>query len=265
MNNHPFCNPNAYNYNRAFQSYNSPLIQNQSYKNPNNTLHDNLNQDSLKDEVITEYRINIDSKDRDITRYVDPFHFKVSFDPIGPSTIRSTSGNLLNNDEVILGTPLPHINKKFKNIKYVKLDHVIYPLYYGIKDDGGWQYDTDKNTSLERFINLRIKELEDENAYSTNIDSEKAFSLIGYNKTVGEHVYGTPFYGTKIFPNNKLGNISNLSIDFYDNTGTELKYTDLDSGQATTDVRHPLYKGHQVHVSLLIGVVENHMNTDVGF
>ena len=50
-------------------------------KNKHNTLYDNLNDELLK-ETITEIRLNIDSHDRDIEIYPNPFEYVVTLGPV---------------------------------------------------------------------------------------------------------------------------------------------------------------------------------------
>ncbi len=50
-------------------------------KNKHNTLYDNLNEELMK-ETITEVRLNIDSYDRDIEIYPNPFEYEVILGPI---------------------------------------------------------------------------------------------------------------------------------------------------------------------------------------
>ena len=55
------------NFNKSF-SPNNPIINQPDYSNPGNQLHDNMGPDLL-DEFIQEYRIMIDSTDRDINKF----------------------------------------------------------------------------------------------------------------------------------------------------------------------------------------------------
>ncbi|VVU94804.1 hypothetical protein CPAV1605_529 [seawater metagenome] len=63
------------------------------------------------DKKVTEYVIKIDSKDRDINNYLDPFSFKVRFNASGDSG----------------STPV--IFARYNNIKYIKLYEAIIPRY----------------------------------------------------------------------------------------------------------------------------------------
>ena len=77
-----------YNVQTAFQQ-NKVIEKMPDNKYQQNTLYDNLN-DNLNKEQIQEYRLNIDSMDRDIELYPDPFKFIVYFGPVVNSGLDST-------------------------------------------------------------------------------------------------------------------------------------------------------------------------------
>ena len=54
----------------------------------NNTLYNNLNKDLLKESII-EVRLNIDSIDRDIEIYPNPFDYIVNLGPVVNSGINT--------------------------------------------------------------------------------------------------------------------------------------------------------------------------------
>jgi hypothetical protein len=68
-------------------------MQHLFYKN--NTIVENLS-DTLNRETIIEYRLNIDSGDRDVDIYPDPFQYVVTFGPVVNSNINS----LIQRDEL---------------------------------------------------------------------------------------------------------------------------------------------------------------------
>lgn len=76
---------------------------------PPNTLHDNIMNPPTM-EGMKEIPIYIDSKDRSIDVYPDPFSFKVSFNPIGNHT------------------PQPHISEIIRNVKLIKLEYLTLPM-----------------------------------------------------------------------------------------------------------------------------------------
>lgn len=91
-------NSRSYNQNfRDFGQYNveTSFKQNKviekmpDNKYQQNTLYDNLNE-NLNKETIQEFRLNIDSMDRDVTLYPDPFEYTCIFGPVVNSGLDST-------------------------------------------------------------------------------------------------------------------------------------------------------------------------------
>ncbi len=71
---------NQFNFKENFTD-NKPLLYMLDTKNKHNTIYDNLNENLMK-ETIQEVRLNIDSYDRDITIYPNPFDYVVQLGPI---------------------------------------------------------------------------------------------------------------------------------------------------------------------------------------
>jgi hypothetical protein len=78
-----------FNYQQNFTE-NVPINKKPDFTYKNNTLDENIGNPVNKD-TITEYRLNIDSIDRDIELYPDPFQYKVTFGPIVNSGINTLS------------------------------------------------------------------------------------------------------------------------------------------------------------------------------
>jgi len=78
-----------FNYQQNFTE-NKPINKKPDFTYKNNTLDENIGNPVNKD-TITEYRLNIDSIDRDIELYPDPFQYKVTFGPIVNSGINTLS------------------------------------------------------------------------------------------------------------------------------------------------------------------------------
>jgi hypothetical protein len=279
--------PSMTNFNKSFQP-NAPMIERYDYKNQNEVIHNNIG-DTVLDEHIVEYRINIDSLDRDISVYKNPFCFTVKFNPTSDSTDKYDKSKKMH------GTPKPHILKEFKNVKYVKLDSVILPQFSKTtKEDGEYVFDHDSLLIDDRFIALRIKEFDDSDGIRTfdtgdgslRTDEDgnthsypKPFGLIFPDKLLGRCYYtGTPYHTSIINRNSTLQNITQMTIEFYDSCGKKIEYNDLldvgqlencqdyDDGQVPlSDLRHPLNKKIQVHLSFIIGVVEPQQNTNTKF
>jgi len=291
--------PSMSNFKAAYEQ-NSPIIEKIDYTNRNNILHNNVG-DNILDEHVVEYRICIDSLDRDIKYYPDPFSFTVKFNPISASNVQheeyidykdKSKGTKIVQTR-FEGAPSPVINKEFRNVKYVKLENVILPQYSKLKqkNDGAFAFDPDSSLITDRFVSLVIKELDCDRVYTTSSASTRIgengksytpptpFALIIPDKLLGLNYYaGTPYYGSKIYKNSLLGNITQVTIQFYDCLGTPLKFNhvfthddleqyEFDNGDKLpiTDMRHPYNKKLQTHTSLIIGVVESQINTNTKF
>lgn len=120
------------NLNEGYAQANQ-MIGKTNFINPGYVLHNNLH-DNLLAEHIVEHYINIDSDDRKIETYPDPFNYVVTFRSLGKMVYRSfkkkRGGDLLNDDySEIPETAGPVIMRPFKNVKFVKLDHTILSRY----------------------------------------------------------------------------------------------------------------------------------------
>jgi len=86
------------------------------YEKPTNLLHNNVSK-NVYAETLQEYTIVIDSADRDIAKYPNPFSYRVKFNGLP-------------------GTSDANIMRSFDYVKYVKLDTGIIPgRYYYVKQD----------------------------------------------------------------------------------------------------------------------------------
>lgn len=297
-------NRNNNNFNQAFkplsqQSFNrnydyqtNQLIGPIDYSNQNDILHNNINEKVL-DEYIMDYRINIDSLDRDIRVYPNPFDFVVKFNPSSSSRVRTEvlkNGQLETINDCMSGPPKPHILKEFKNVRYVQIECVILPQ--GLNTDLDEKIiNKERSLLTDRFIILEVKELDCNRIFCTSDDSvrldpksgnliniPKEFARILPDSAYGDTYYkGYAFHGSKIFKTSKLGNINSLTFKFYDSCGIPLEHDNLytynDMKKADkkgkpipiTNIRHPLNKELQVNISIIIGAVESQINNKTNY
>ena len=292
-------NPNISPFDKAYEN-NSSILGKIDHRNKGHLIHNNIG-DIVLDEHIVEYQLSIDSLDRDIKQYPDPFSFIVKLDPSSGKTYQSEEYVSYKHgkkesrivETFFEGTPTPHILKKFKNIKYIKLSNIILPQFTKTKvnEEGDYVFDETSILINKRFVSLVIDELSDELVYSTSenitrVDENgktytppKPFTIIVPDKLLGLSFYtGFPYYANKIYKNSLLGNLDRLTIEFYDSVGQRLEYNNLmtydelqqyefDNGEPLprTDLRHPLNEKIQVYMSFVIGVVENQINTETNF
>ena len=293
MTNQPFMS----NFNKAYTP-NDPIIERIDYSNRNKLLHNNI-ADIVLDETVVEYRINIDSLDRDLRLYQDPFCYTVKFAPIGTKIVQTEEFKKCNQSKIVEtkfpSTPRPHILREFKNVKYVKLENIILPQFCNIKRKDDCECDSDfelcDRLPDDRFVMLVIRELDCDRTFTTSEDVTRIndcgnpytppvpFAILIPDKIIGCNAYTCiPYYGNKIYKSSLLGNITQLTIQFFDSTGQPLKYDhlfnecDLDKYECEhgrrlprSDVRHPLNKRIQTNLSLIFGVVESQINTNTKF
>lgn len=287
-------NSGFYNFNQGFVN-NTPMIEKQDFKNKNNVLHNNMG-DNLLAEHITEYQLHIDSNDRTITTYNNPFKFIVSFGgSSGRKTIKKKYRAKTANGKDIYdyyedfttdGTPCPIINREFKNVKYIKLDYLIMPRTINLTKDNTNNY---KKTLLPEFdltrfkyLIVKIKELSSGKIVSTNnLISDDSF-LVYPDKLLGsENVLWITSYGSRIYTNANLGNITRLTISIHDPYGNQLCIIDSDVNKeinmsviATGSDKYTeteinslklLNPELQCNISFLMGVVENELNVSTKY
>lgn len=291
-----------YNIDEGFK-INKPIQLMPDTKNKHETLYDNLNENLLK-ESLKEYRLNIDSIDRDVTIYPDPFNYVVYLGPVTNSGINATAvsrtsmkddlkaglknlnkknkqvkkgietqqtdiKDVFNNDIFVFDNPNaikeytinlersfnPFIIRDFTNVSYVKLDCAVIPKYTSICINEHWDFCRKKhhkknyfkdeferikdyiilndryipnekeeyNPLGDRFIQIFITELQSIRNFGTNPITDKSFLLI-YDKTLGAlYLKLIPYSATKTYKDSLLGNLTRLTIQFFDSWGNPLK------------------------------------------
>jgi hypothetical protein len=277
----------GYNFDKTFTS-NQPIIDKQTFSNMNNVIHNNMG-DNLLAEHIVEYRINIDSYDRDINVYPDPFQFNVVFGGASKNSIKkyvladpSNRGlGRIPQKVQMSAVPQPYINRSFENIKYIRLENIILPKFTNIlKDVSNDTYSVDTTTPIHhnRFNIMVVKELDSPNNLGTNYISESGFVLIN-DKHIGENYFSClPFYTTRTYTDALLGNINKLSISFYDSFGEQIEMgifdsvtgdkinEPLDTNPANSANANNAYnKNIQNHITFIFGIVENQMNINTKY
>jgi len=270
---------------------NNPLIDRFDYTNPNKLLHNNVDVNVLN-EAVVEYRIHIDSLDRNLKKYPNPFQFSVRFNPLSDGIVSTEyfkNGKLCFTNDYFTGTPGPSISKQFKNVKYVRLESIILPQYSNYKycpKEQKYVPDEDSFLLNQRFIQLVIDEFVDDDrlVYLTSengkrydiidhkikqIQPVRPFGIILPDTIIGRNFYaGSVFNANKIYRNSKLGNINRLSIKICDSSGNILNFDQILSVDELNecdvnikDLRHPLNKNLQVYMTLIIGVTESQINS----
>lgn len=306
-----------YNIKEAFEE-NKPILEMPSNKYMNNTLYNNMNENLLK-ESIRENVLHINSKDRNIESYPDPFNYVVTLGPIvnsgyslknnQKSQIKSliqkqqevhndfsnaneeidNSNFIFNSDELIKKYTLeiisavnPYISRSFERVKFFRIDVSVLPRFNVVMINPSWNYcnlfikrkylkdDYDKIKEQQypkyryipddsaisplggRFVQVVVKEITNDNSFGTDDVSDKSYLLILDKVIGGLYVKYNPYSAIKNYRDNYTGNVSRLTIQFYDSEGQEIK---LDTEQINyetnqikkTDLVDPtLYDLHKI-------------------
>ncbi|ARF10813.1 hypothetical protein Hokovirus_3_86 [Hokovirus HKV1] len=245
------------NYDRTFTP-NKTLLDPINTTNKGELLHNNVNTDVLNENTI-EYRINIDSYDRNINNYPSPFDFVVNF----------TNGNI--KDSANIGLTL-------NNIQYIRIETVIMPMFITTKcnnnkncqifkdndsyNDGCNEFHQ-RNLLTERFIIMEIQELENEQMQTfSTADNRQSFprgaycSIVPDTKMLGWYS-GICFNGNKFYKKNNLQQLKRLTIKFYDSYGVPLFYDNItidNKKLKDPNYIHPKDKNIQVYITMAVGV-----------
>jgi len=263
------------------------MFNNHQFRNKGGLMDNNLEQILLAEEI-TEYHVQIDSKDRNPVIFPNPFKYKVTFAPI-PNSIEKVNGK-----RIILEAPNPVIYQNFTNVRYIVLENAILPYFNRINKNG--KVNLQDSLTDHMYIMLNIAEYQNKtNRYSTNDAMSEAFAVLYNDKKINETHYSTwSNNGIRIFPKDQLAKIDKWTISFQTPDGKDLfiggmhRCQDIGSGCecieedpgdpndpetfieeyidpecARHNLRHPMNRIFQHHLQFRVGVVEAHMNKKV--
>ncbi len=290
------------NFNKAF-SVNQPFIEKMDFANKNSLLHNNVNENTLVEQII-EYFINIDSSDRSITAYPNPFKFTVTFGGMAPTVEKKTfvkknfnSAGTVNESKYINkkieyeGTPGPIINREFRNVKYMRIDYLILPKTNILDDSitpsdisnsfsGSCDVNTyclstkesDRIAYKYKYLILRVNEIKSDKILGTNRNLENDTFILYPDKFMGaNHVMWLPTSGTRSYKNSNLENLSRLTFEILSPKG-ELLYVFDSDGKIIdiANINNPcvedcIKENIQINIALVFGIVENELNTNTKF
>lgn len=274
-------------FNKSFQP-NAPIIEKHNFRNMNEVIYNNLGE-NLLNEHITEYRINTESADRSLNVYPDPFKYTITFAPAS----RQTSTLKINTNPIQVtfeGDAMPHINRDFVNIKYIRLDHIILPRYTTLTFDTVLLTTTPVITTdlfSEKFLIIKFKELKNIYTFGTSTLIENGFRLMP-DKTLGFNAFSAiPYYVNLTYPDSLLENLNRLTFELYDSSGNQIfssyniyqngipLFNNLSASQIYANQSMTLTSQQvqalldntliQNEMSLILGVVENQLDTNTKY
>lgn len=106
-------NSNAIRTNQNQLSFGMPVLRQEQYDNPN-LLFNNVSNDVVK-KTVEHFYIHIDSSDRDITTYTNPFSYRVRLNPINTDA-----------------EPYLVSARTFENVNSVKINNGLIPRLYNL-------------------------------------------------------------------------------------------------------------------------------------
>lgn len=286
-------NSSQSNFNNAFTP-NQNLIPQRDSKNYGNVIHNNVN-NNVVSEIVTEYTVHADSKDRDTSVYPNPYSFSIALGGVASYNsnrikVKDASGNWIYTSGTVSGVPNPRIDMNFRNVKYIKLKYlmlprnIIYDLDAGENDPSGNTYTiaSTKPTILAnyRYLILKIKEIVNDKLYSSDNSKNDCFIIYrdsNYSDSISDLWFATQ--PVKIFYDNGLKNLSKLTIQILTPNGEELriKYNDnntqynLDYDEINTDMSpssdfyDKFNDAIQTSMEFEFGVCENQINSEKNY
>ena len=254
-------------------------------------IHNNLGE-RLISEHLSEYTIHINSSDRDYGAFPNMFNFYVTFGGIGRTKDKKFKPDGTYTETIYEGQPTPKIARKFKNIKYIKLNHVILPKTTVVDkitgSDGLPEYALgDSYTDIcsnYKYLMLKIKNIGNNKVFSTNDQVDEDTFILYPDRMMGsQHYMWLPTITSRVFSNSSLANVDKLTFELLDDEGELLFVLDTDGSRFNTktvlaemetdrDETDPvlinfkrIHKMMQMDIELTFGVIEGELNTDIKF
>lgn len=231
---------NYSNISQAF-SNNQQIIAKPDFTNMGNVIHNNMG-DSLRDQKITEYKIHINSKDRNLSVDASPFSFKLPFG----------------------STQSFKIDKKINQVKYISIDAVILPKNVAIDISNieesiispvGSSYVSSTISSsnpltqltANKYLVLKIEELKNLKNMTTSDELNSNTFILYHDKCMGlDGGLWRPIHGTIVYPTSQPFVLSNMSISLYDFMNNPIKIVD--------------HLGNDIVKKTMIGSSKNYIN-----
>lgn len=276
-------------YDRAFRP-GQEVIPPMDFANQRNMIHNNVAPNVLNEQVV-EYTMVIDSSDRDIKFYPDPFNYKVLLNPLAfqSSHKKMIDPNTKKEMTDEMTKPVrPFITADVTNVKYIRFNTAVLPRSRNLNLESLTSGDPDVfdakcgiKLDNDRFTILEIPELRGPMKFATSQHVSESYALL-YN----ENIMNPNFYlatgetAGKYYPM-FLKKLNHLTIQFKDSFGKPLKVDFLDKkidtpatcicnnfGYTSAQkekcsckyVQHPLNPLLQNHITLTIGIMEDHVN-----
>lgn len=250
-----------------------PLIDRPLYRNNGKLLHNNVKEEMINEKIV-EYKLFIDSLDRNVEKYPDPLNFTIHF---GSETTSRIHNRRTGETTYITDEKGPSISRTFRNVKYVRVDHLMIPRHTTIVklNAGGYAFESSSLTD-DRYILVNVPELESTTTYGSNRFLGNSFVTL-VDRTINDFYFIGYVQLSRIFEEDTLGNLNKITFKLLKANGENIKYKivdesgnelneKLDTDPSTVDsINNALNNKIQIFLSLTVGVVENHVGTDIKY
>lgn len=197
------------------------------YTNPNNLLHNNLN-DNVMDVETLPTKLFINSFYKDYEKHPEPYNFVVKFNSITP-TIEPVKVMIDNKEfsypKYVDGERCVSIDRAFKNINHITVDIMIPPIYidYETNSDGIFEPSGLRFAERYRYVLLKIPELRNCRKFSNagHMGDDAFIMKVEQDMGVNNQCW-LPIHNTISYFSSKLKNLDRLSIRLCDDKGNQL-------------------------------------------
>jgi hypothetical protein len=235
----------------------APILSTVDFINQIPLIHNNIPNNVLRSKI-KEFTMILDSTDRDVVLYPNPFEYRVS---IGPQVqqriinyVRNSSGDAIMDpitrnpvtQESVISTPGPVVKDKVVWIKYIRVDHAILPRAYtmnlkslenNVLDHTSIFHNVGMNVLDEdRCVQVHISEIEGKLNnqigpchYSTNDSLTNSAAILFDNIPINKKFYFSTNKGSGTEYDESLRELHTLTISFKDSCGMQLRYPFLSS------------------------------------
>jgi hypothetical protein len=215
------------NYNESYNNNRNVLLGPPNYNNPNNTLHNNLN-DRIMREQLFDNKILINSLYRDYSKHPEPFSFMVKLngkEAVIDNVDVEIKGIVYTYPKYISGDTHVVLPQTFKNIKQVYINALIIPsiIEYETQENGSYKTINKQIASVNKYIILKIKELQNYRNYTNNKNIGKESFVMTLDRTSGiNNELWIPIYSSLSYFDSRLHNINRLTVEICDDKGNIL-------------------------------------------
>lgn len=215
------------NYKESYNNTRNVLLGNPNYSNQNNTLHNNLNERIMREQLF-DNKLLINSLFRDYSKHPEPFSFIVKLngrEAVIENIDVDIKGKIYRYPKYISGDTQVVLPQAFKNIKQVYINALIIPsrIEYETQDDGSYKPLDIQIAGVNKYVILKIKELQNYRNYTNNKNIGKESFVMSLDRTSGiNNELWLPIYSSLSYFDSRLRNVNRLTVEVCDDKGNLL-------------------------------------------